>query len=189
MVFQNVLIVAGFRLSRKDITEFIKFILKKTENKIPEDVDARLLSYTIDMDDVLDRFKEMKIFIPPCCAEYNEFVVGFLIKKYIRLDIKCDKCKDFTCCKKCIGMTENGFYDIDSMFKDLTTINVENICKWCWNDERDSIKDKCSKCKFDKDLSEIINKRKIAVDERIRGFFGEKKMEYFSILDDCIYCS
>ncbi len=57
-------------------------------------------------------------------AKGNHFIVGIEMHKYWRYGIRCDQCEKYSCCDRCIGNTNNGYYDVTAMVTSPVEVDI-----------------------------------------------------------------
>ncbi len=119
MVYTQLYIVLGAEISFKDMKKF--FGIKHHD----EVYDIVLGS-------------DMEIFKFKCCSKISKkkYIIGFKMHTYYRNFIKCEECDEYTVCDKCIGHTNNGYYDVVKILNELTEINSRHVCLRCYADNR-----------------------------------------------------
>ncbi len=205
MVFSHVQILKGYLLSIDEVFDLLKFLngylngqnhypyLKDIDNVYDlKDKKEWLLYYTDEVNrEILRRFRGIQLYTPPCCSKenINTFVLGNCIKKYDRLDVKCEKCEKYTCCDGCLGETENGYYDANEIFSNFVEIDEDRICSWCNNDQ----KEKDAVCRFCRHHELEAAGMRLSPEQyperRLNVWIKERRPKYYLSLDDCLSCT
>lgn len=86
----------------------------------------------------IDLDAPMEIFPFSCCSDSATklFIIGYKLHTYYRNHIRCDDCGEHTVCNKCIGHTNNGYYDVKTILNEPTEVNIRNVCVECWADNK-----------------------------------------------------
>ena len=163
MVYRHVMILKGFEFEIDDVINFIifmaniwkkhnvyEFLQTNFSNMSMTDKKEWLTEHFYKINNnVLNNFG-IKIFSPPCCSKigWKKFIIGRCIKKYDRVNVKCKNCDKYSCCDFCIGITENGYYDVQNILNGLVGLDNNHICEWCYNDKRNDTE--CKFCEFPK---------------------------------------
>jgi hypothetical protein len=201
MVFSKVLIIKGTLFEETDVYDLGRYLSeifpgKKLEkhmksiskgDKKDHDNEEKV-RHTIELINKSISHWNYKIYEFPCCSSLgNKFIFGTKIKSYHRLKTRCDKCEKHTSCDKCLGMTENGFYDVVTIFENVVEAPSEIICFACGNDKRS--KGVCKFCNYEtlKETCEVQEYLKL--DSRLDEFLSKNKIGYYYMLDDCLSCS
>lgn len=149
-----------------------------------------LLTHRYELNDVISRFN-IQLYYWSCCTIFKDlYIVGRNVKSYDQLSIKCDNCTSSSPCVKCLGQTNNGYYDIETISKNIVTIDEKQICKWCYNDHRE-ISHNCHFCHCD---ALIVNGIKLIKkdddDERIKPWIQNLNTieQYVYMIDYCLSC-
>lgn len=135
MVFDTVQIIRGHLLSHDDLCNFVEYLKNffgadELKNFFGVDESKRypfLDEKSFDprenlhlINDLISRFKGVKLYAWPCCSGVEgKYLLGHSVKKYSRLTVKCDVCEEYTCCDVCLGLTENGLYDVRKIFNEV----------------------------------------------------------------------
>lgn len=117
------------------------------------------------------------------------FMVGLPLKSYYRVKVKCADCGVHTVCDKCLGTTENGFYDLVRISKELVSLPEDDICANCnHHQRRDALGSKvCQVCHYD-----LSNGHKYKPSDLKSEFPVTTKNEqcgYYLVADDCLSCT
>lgn len=86
-----------------------------------------------------------------CCSKSQGeiYVVGFPLHKYYRQVTHCEKCPGpRTVCDDCIGMTNNGHYDIQDIADGPVKGNIRHICLNCFHDNKRDLMSPQETCKI-----------------------------------------
>ena len=71
--------------------------------------------------------KNINLYRFPCCSYLNGelFIIGMEMHKYYRSPIRCNDCETYSVCDRCIGHTNNGYYDVNSIFENPTEVDIK----------------------------------------------------------------
>lgn len=195
MVYKKVMIIKGYLLTPKKTMELLHYIGRKF-NK-PEYLQANYLDphslsdLNHELNDFISRFNFIKLYGPRCCSGVKDYIIGFEVRSYSRIFVKCTShCDEYTCCDKCIGLTSNGYYDVDNILQNYVQLDDDHVCKWCYDDTKENISESnmlCEKCsKWDKKGRHLFSE---FLDSRIKDWFDDKECHYYYLLDDCLSCT
>lgn len=207
MVFNCILMIKGILLDTKKLYQFIEFINNafKTEFSIDEfkkyenddDNDNKYIFWDLidEVNEYIKQFNKIKIYkMQVCCSstKRHTYVLGKIVKTYYRINVICDDCPKYLCCKRCLGLTDNGYYNIQEIFDHITKIPDNQICKMCYHDKKEN--NECKFCNFEMYQGQCVRKREpkfgeIILDCRIDKFFSADDIGYYLQLDDCISCT
>ncbi len=135
MVYTQLSIVLGVVIP----FDYVKSII---DHKKLKDIEEKFVVMRFADEDVLkDCFKgknDMHLFNFPCCSESGDdkFILGYEVHKYYRKLIKCENCKEYSVCDKCIGYTNNGYYDVNKILNEPIEVNIRHMCLYCYSDNR-----------------------------------------------------
>lgn len=145
MVYTTLDLILGFVMTKEELIELLDLTPKPSSNDTDGEelfVDEDGNTYSDIHFDVLftETFgHKLQLYKFVCCSEsaYKLFIIGFQMHRYYRKPIKCEKCFD-KCwlCDKCIGHTNNGFYDVDAISNRPVEANIRHICPWCFHDNK-----------------------------------------------------
>jgi len=209
MIYEHLIIIKGYILTTNEVMDFIMFVVKiidkhknislnllKTDLPIDSIWNNKkwLINNLININNLLLQFHNIQIYIPQChsIAINHLFIIGTCVKKYKRIITKCYRCDENSACGYCIGLTENGYYDVRKIFNNIIEVDKNHICKWCHNDNR-KIKKSCKLCKFSKEgLKLCLEKKNRIFDILIGEWFTNKNLtkehiKYYYLLDGCLF--
>jgi len=129
MVYTTLEVVLGFVISKDELVKLLELELEEEGDDV--------LDYDIEkLFDELDYGREVKLYSFPCCSDSRGqlFIIGRSVHKYYRKPIRCDDCGKYTVCDRCIGHTNNGYYDVCAIVDKPIEVNVKHICPWCFHD-------------------------------------------------------
>lgn len=185
MVYIKLLIINGCVVTQEDVKKYLSNYI--------DDVSQ------IDDFDVYDQFSKIykentvhydrrKLFYFPCCSESgnNKFIFGEVVHIYYRKYVRCEKCPEYAVCDYCIGVTNNGHYDIDSIFNKPVQVELSHLCSTCFHDNKKPLDkgDICECCNSKLNIVIKDNKLKCKV---FKDTFS--KLSYYYMIDDCLSCS
>jgi len=107
--------------------------------------DLRKVTDDVDEDGCLDNptlpklaGHQVEIFSFPCCSKSGckLYVVGYLMHTYYRKLTRCDKCPSYCVCDECIGMTNNGYYNVNDIVDKPVEVNMRHLCLCCFADNK-----------------------------------------------------
>lgn len=193
MVFKKMQIVLGYAVSRP---AFVTQILKQNAS---DDIDEYNPFYEGAVEEIVFP-KNIDLYRFQCCSELNESscIIGTTVHTYYRKYIKCDKCTDYTCCDTCIGETNNGYYDVDTILNKLVECDPIRLCPTCFADNKSPFlpKMKCTVCNRKwYEINPAHNEIYVAVMNDCRSLVGLKKDDpveipkFYFMLDDCVSCT
>ncbi len=142
------------------------------------------------------------------------FIVGITINKYYRQFIRCNHC-DQELSDRCIGYTNNGYYDVLSMFDNPSEVIVEKLCVNYFHDNKSELKTNviiggdlvlpvfnCSKIKYceickhsPNNFISVENYMKLNMNSECQKLYNFKSKKVFSQLIkfyyviDCCLCT
>lgn len=193
MVYEKVLVIWGFKVSKIELENFVHHMGKYLESEYLESAkldEDNKFDYVHLTNELIGRFR-FKIFLPVCCSESQDYIIGRKVASYKRVEVRCNQCpSQYRVCNDCIGYTTNGHYDVISILENAIEIPSPHICKYCNNDNRELVEN-CKFCKH-KELAasgKIVKKQKQEVDCRIVSLFEGMSSGYFYRLNDCTSCS
>lgn len=155
----------------------------------------------------------VKIYSFPCCHESKcGYIIGRIVRTYVRRndgDNRCPDCKYYIpgddsplvkisdvapdqkvkkliSCGKCIGLTENGFYDVCAFQDGPIECPSAHMCTFCYHDNRKDFT-VCEKCNNEKGIRLGWGSRARPVDEFLKKL-GQKG-KYYYMVNDCLSCS
>jgi len=83
---------------------------------------------------------QVRIYSFPCCSKSNgnRYIIGMSLHTYYRKHgIRCVACPDkHSICDTCFGTTNNGVYDVVSMFEGPLEVDMRHVCLECFSDNR-----------------------------------------------------
>ena len=134
MVYTTVRVVLGFVINKTELLELLEIEM--------EGEDDNLMNYDIEkLFDDMGYDKNINLYRFPCCSESSDklFIIGIERHKYYRQPVRCDDCKEYTVCDRCIGHTNNGYYDVCAIFEKPIEVNVRHVCPWCFHDNKQDL--------------------------------------------------
>ena len=199
MVYKKIQIVYGLIVTKKELYQLIEELENQKLDLIEDFYDLR------DLEGIpIHRF-------PACsCTESANndlFVLGEIIDTIWRRKSTCTLCEIYSACDRCIGMTESGFYPVETIYEKLVECPIENICPRCFraNPGKLTIENKyagkfqkrlCVRCNYESyriaqfkfnessDNSYIIERL-----EQIRNSSTQITEKAYFMLDDCLSCT
>lgn len=132
MVFHYIKIVRAVKIPAKEF--YVKFLKKDPENYEEDLEEYGPAQYMVD-----DWEYPGMYFGPPiCCRDDTDFVLcGVEVATIWRRYTRCDECPhEYTCCNRCYGQTDHGFYDFDKYFEPLRECDPLGLCPKCHYDHR-----------------------------------------------------
>ncbi|BCS82698.1 hypothetical protein QLL95_gp0209 [Cotonvirus japonicus] len=197
MVYNKIIIIEGYSLKIDELVDFLELQREISQWSLPKDYksDTKNLNKEEKIEWIKqngiysDKYSNIEIFQPRCCSKSEDYIVGRKIKTYHRISVKCNDCDKYFCCDKCIGLTENGFYDVETILNEVKPIKKNHICKICHNDNKTSSKFKCKFCKFHKLNGECKPKKWKWYNDTIKIWFSNKSRNYYYQLNDCLSCT
>jgi hypothetical protein len=182
MVYTKVMIIQGSVVNIDDLKSLAKFLKIKIANEYEFETEFEYIHEEL-IDKINESFShwELKVYNYPCCSDLlsKVFIVGRKTNSYYRLNIKCDKCPRPHVCDICLGITENGPYDVINISNNV--VEAKYICIGCSNDKRKNIN--CNRC-FCETLStqgyKIKNNK--SIDDRIMPWLGNRKLAYYYMI-------
>lgn len=151
MVYTSVTICYGLCFTKKQLIDIYQ---KNPSSFVEKDDDSYYIDIMNEFD--LDHINNV------CCLKDEEqnFFVYVPIRVYDRTENMsnftrrrkglpvCNDCDEDFMCETCLGMTENGYYNVEKLRKEPTI--CENFCFYCGHDNKakDVLKEnnKCEKC-------------------------------------------
>lgn len=208
MVYTTLKVVLGFIITNEELIQLLD--LKLGENESHFDYDIENLFNDLGYD------RKIELYSFPCCSESRGklFLINITMHKYYRKMIKCEKCKEYTVCDSCIGYTNNGYYDVDTIFNKPTEINVRQICPWCFHDNGcdlggpqttasqptdydPSIRKQCTVCNLKPDIRRSPGDYMIWKNHHMytrletiqKDHEFKQPIKIYHVIDDCLSCS
>lgn len=161
MVFSQVLLILGVAVDRQDIEKFVAI----DEDGYPENDKIRKTGF--------------KVYQYPCCSELRGqmYIIGRKIKVYTRFHSRCERCSEYGLCDKCIGMTSNGYYDVENILKTCTSVPSENICSYCFSDNSENKypEEKNLQSLSEEELQKFHEKQKLNERYSLEDFLRDKE--------------
>lgn len=195
MVYTFIEIIYGTVVSRQDLLKyFYPFLTGESIEDITNDVHEECIEFNRDV------FSHgVEIFNYPCCSELNDkqWIVGIVMRKYHRQYQDCEsseKCNGYNHSSECLGMTENGFYDVDKILNNVVHIPEGQICYNCYNDNKEIVS-QCKSCKYTICKSSGIDwvvmsgLKKCKMSKELLIEFGKLPKNFIYRVDDCLNCS
>ena len=135
-----------------------------------------------------------QVFFYPCCSNLNQnrFILGYEIRRYHRYLSTCDKCpKRFQVCDECFNKTENGSYDMQHIFDNVVTLDADNVCRFCFSDNREKIGYSCKVCNYPQGNKTQTHPALARAYRVIKKFIpvDQKSIKIYLLMDDCISCT
>lgn len=90
-----------------------------------------------ELDSIHDELNDkMELLSFNCCSKSANklFIIGYTLHTYYRNYVRCEDCGERTVCDKCIGHTNNGYYDVQSILDGPTEVPIRNVCFNCFAD-------------------------------------------------------
>lgn len=202
MACSKVLIIEGVAVTAQELIQYDPNILD-IEKYI--NTDGYIITQNIEyIKEVFGKW-DLEIFNYSCCSknttnnkETTIFIVGKKVKEYKRQDVSCNNCQSVDHqCDKCFGMTENGWYDVNTIdqirydnnpvlhdfIPKVITVPLFRICEYCHGDNREEIETKCKFCK------KINRKDTRRHNYSILEQTFKRPVQYYLLLDFCLSCS
>ena len=132
MVYTTLKVVLGFVINKAELLELLE--MKGEDDNLREYDIVKLF-------DDLDYGKNINLYRFPCCSESSNelFIIGIERHKYYRQPVRCHDCQQYTVCDRCIGHTNNGYYDVCAIFQRPIEVNVRHVCPWCFHDNKQDL--------------------------------------------------
>ena len=201
MVFNCIFMIKGILLDTNKLYQFLEFLnneqfsieeFKKYENADDEYIFWDLID---EINKYIKRFGRIQIYrMKRCCSDIktHTYVLGKISKTYYRINAICDNCPKYACCKRCLGLTDNGYYDIYEIFNNVTRVPDNQVCKICYHDKKEN--NECKFCNFEMYQYQGVREReprfeKSIFDSRVDKFFNVDDIKYYLLLDDCTSCT
>jgi len=129
MVYTTLEIIQGFVISKAELTKLLELEDEEDDDDIEQIFDD--LGYN----------KNINLYSFPCCSQSRGklFIIGRSMHKYYRQPVKCNDCKEYTVCDRCIGHTNNGYYDVCAIVERPIEVNIRHICPWCFHDNKQDL--------------------------------------------------
>ncbi len=127
MVYVRLLIVCGAILTHEQASKLVK---------PDEDGDICCTEAVMKINT-----RPIDLYSYPCCTEIRgeKYLVGEVVHTYYRKNVKCEKCPSYCVCDNCIGITNNGHYDVDKIINTPTTVPLEELCQHCFAHNRKNL--------------------------------------------------
>lgn len=122
MVYTKLWIILGVKISYDDLRKYF--------------IDADELEDFRYDDETLDPKLGIKLYQPGCCSESKECILGFIVHTYYRKVTRCENCPTYCVCDTCIGMTNNGHYDVQKIRNEVVEVNLRHVCFNCYHDNK-----------------------------------------------------
>jgi hypothetical protein len=190
----------------------------KDENENENETENNIEELYQSLDDIVTDNKiwksmksNIKVYGFSCCSSISEtqIILGVELSKYYRTKIRCRDCGTNTCCDTCIGMTSNGYYDVDKIHNKPVTVNLDHMCLYCGfdnktdmcfkNDEGKEIRIPCKNCfrarqhKSDSKLTSLKynNNAEFNDIKKITKLLKSDLLEpaVYYMIDDCLSCT
>jgi len=131
MVYTKLFIVVGVIVSKSEIKSMLK--ITNTDD----------IPYYYIHDDI-------EIFRFQCCSDSSnkKFLIGIKLHTYYRKYINCNNCGANSVCDKCIGYTNNGYYDVQTILNQPTKVNIRNVCMNCYADTKHDLGSREQTCEI-----------------------------------------
>lgn len=193
MVFNTVSLVVGFIVTLEEALKL--FDLTKEEY---EEEGDRLGGETLKN---LNRCLKAKLYNYPCCSDLNQkkFIVGKVVKTWVRKCTRCPNCEEYSLCDNCIGQTCQGYYPVDKILNEIVECPIENVCMYCWKDNKKKIETECEDCGHKPNWQMRFNcpqENKFEDQELVKWLIAYKTenglnsdVKIYYMLDDCLSCT
>ena len=173
------------------------FLYEYFESLNDDDFRDQLNDLYDKFNDLLARFN-IKILMWPhseICID-GKYILGTIVKRYNRIAVSCDKCKEYSCCNHCIGLTDNGWYDVSRICYHIVPISKSQICQYCSNDQKTvlfpkKVTDKKVADKTDKKVTDKTDKKvtdKKVADKKVADKKVTDKKVKNEYSKSCKYC-
>ncbi len=194
MVFSKVQLVVGVVVDRAFIIKLLKLTPEEAEDE------GNCIGFG-EIAQKKSRGKmKLKILPYPGCSEIEgeKYIIGKIMKSWVRKNSRCEKCEKYSLCDTCIGQTCYGFYDVMKIVNSIVEVPVEHVCLRCWKDNKKPIS-VCEDCgtipnwnhRFDTEQKYELKDTEIV--KQLNTYKKTKKIEnpigIYLMLDDCLCCS
>lgn len=125
MVYKTLEIILGFVVSKGELEK----LMNVDSGGYPE---KNVLTQVSDF--------LIKVYTFPCCSpsQGKKYIIGIPLHTYYRMHgVKCNNCTDYFACNTCIGITNNGFYDVIKIFNKPVKVDINKICLHCFSDKQE----------------------------------------------------
>lgn len=189
MVFQQLEIILGVIINTDDL----KLLSKEFDE---DDYGSYVRSFSGNIPQLP---KKSQLYDFPCCSNLSQeiYILGYSMHTYDRKFTKCDYCpKKYFVCDICIGETTNGYYDVETILNMPTEVNPENLCLYCFFDNKQKINTACHNCNklpFN-DISplnylKLYIKQYTQLNRFLKKYKLERHIKFYYMLDDCLSCT
>jgi primosomal protein N' len=175
MVYQTVEVVYGFKIARRDLDEWVGCDGDKTDDDY----------YTNPEND-----QPLPSGVSVYSANHSDdkyVVVGAPVRKYYRVNAKCDKCDTYSTCDDCIGHTTGGWFDVVKMNSDYIVVDSELLCSECCAVNVTNFKS-CKECAYPKS-AHFHNRDFSRAKRSMKKVLPDIPRQFYLIADDCTCCS
>jgi hypothetical protein len=199
MVYTELYIVAGILFSKDQIIQALKVAKVNFDEN---DEDSLLELKDIFYENLIRPHEQygakavgpnLRIFGFPCCSDsLNKFyILGYVIHTYYRRHVQCKDCGEHSVCDLCIGETNNGWYDVDTIANKPSHVPADRMCCFCGSDQVEA-NHRCKLC-FRKNLE----RREHYVEASVKRFAhsilhldaGDCIVSNYLMLNDCLSCT
>ena len=141
MVYSELYFIRGIILTVAQLKEICENFLGEDVSKLDyyeirgalnEVLDDNQLRYQHGCTLELFQFFHQKDINSPDCL----FILGVKLHTYYHRTVRCENCKKYSLCDKCIGYTNNGYYDVDAISKGPVSTSNRDVCLMCYHDNR-----------------------------------------------------
>jgi len=201
MVYKKLKVVLGVVVNRSEL----EGILKKNGNSWADNEEFEEI-INEDLENYYSNgFKwRAKIYSFPCCStiKSEQFIICESVHTYYHKRSRCNDCKIYTVCEKCIGCTNNGFYDVEKILNEPTKVNISHICLNCFHDNRQDMNvpvnvgdhsvpnegRECDVCGI-KTVHNRDSRHMLAHNHKYERLSRYGQVDLYYIIDDCLYCT
>jgi hypothetical protein len=207
MCWNKIYIVLGVPMNLKEV------VSELFDREVTDDDDCEWYTQVVD---TISRGLNTKVItisrLPDNHVSQPRYIKGVVLAAYDRMHTKCDDCEEYSC-DKCIGISNNGFYDVTTILENpYQLVNLNHMCYNCYHDNKmdlgyidedtkvinricqvdnDRVTQKCKNCNRCIDLRFCAKTilKKDYIYEEVKEFCGKQEPKLYYIIDDCLCCS